>query len=252
MEKFKKKIRLDALMIQNNFASSRERAKSIIMAGKVLIDDVVIDKPGTLIDPDAKIICKIKDIPFVSRGGLKLENAIKELSIDVKGLNCMDIGASTGGFTDCLLQNGAGKIYAVDVGYGQFDWKLRNNPKVIVIERTNIRHLPYEKIGEKLDLIVIDTSFISLKIVIPAAEKFMKNNTRILALIKPQFEAGKGNVGKGGVVRTQEVINKVIDDIKSFFIERGYIIGDIVPSPILGPKGNKEYIISLKYFHLNA
>jgi 23S rRNA (cytidine1920-2'-O)/16S rRNA (cytidine1409-2'-O)-methyltransferase len=252
MDKSKKKIRLDALMIQKDLAGSRERAKSIIMAGKVLVDDVVSDKPGALIDPDAKIICKIKDIPFVSRGGLKLEKAITELNIDVTGRNCMDIGASTGGFTDCLLQHGAGKIYAVDVGYGQFDWKLRNNPKVIVIERTNIRHMPYEKIGEKLDLIVIDTSFISLKIVIPSAEKFMKNNTRILALIKPQFEAGKGKVGKGGVVRDPEVRTKIVNDIKSFFIKRGYIVENIVPSPILGPKGNKEYIISLKYFHLNA
>ncbi|MCK5542276.1 MAG: TlyA family RNA methyltransferase [Desulfobacterales bacterium] len=247
-----KKIRLDALMVQNNFASSRERAKRIIMTGNVFVDDAVIDKPGTLIDFDAKIVCKEKDIPFVSRGGLKLEKAIKELSIDVTGLNCLDIGASTGGFTDCLLQHGANKIYAVDVGYGQFDWNLRNNPKVIVIERTNIRYLPYERIGEKLDLIVIDTSFISLKIVIPSAEKFMKENTRILALIKPQFEAGKGKVGKGGVVRDEKVRNEVINDIQSFFVKRGYKSENIVSSPILGPKGNKEYIISLKYFHLNA
>jgi 23S rRNA (cytidine1920-2'-O)/16S rRNA (cytidine1409-2'-O)-methyltransferase len=248
----KKKIRLDVSMVQNNFASSRERAKRIIMSGKVLVDHTIIDKPGTLINIDAKIICKVKDIPFVSRGGLKLEKAIRELSIDVKGQNCLDIGASTGGFTDCLLQNGAHKVYAVDVGYGQFDWELRNNPRVIVIERTNIRHMPYEKIGEKLDMIVIDTSFISLKIVIPSAEKFMKENTRILALIKPQFEAGKGKVGKGGVVRDNKVRNQVVNDIKSFFIKRGYKLEDIVPSPILGPKGNKEYIISLKYFHLNA
>ncbi|MCP3901283.1 MAG: TlyA family RNA methyltransferase [Desulfobacteraceae bacterium] len=239
-------------MVQNNFASSRERAKRIIMTGNVFVDDAVIDKPGTLVNIDAKIICKIKDIPFVSRGGLKLDKAIKELSIDVSGLNCMDIGASTGGFTDCLLQNGANKIYAVDVGYGQLDWELRNNSKVIVIERTNIRHLPFEKIGEKLDLIVIDTSFISLKIVIPSAEKFMKANAKILALIKPQFEAGKGKVGKGGVIRDEKIRNEVINDIKSFFIKRGYTVENIVPSPILGPKGNKEYIISLKYFHLNA
>ncbi len=236
-------------MVQKKFASSRERAKRIIMTGSVFVDNAVIDKPGTLIDLDAKIVCKVKDIPFVSRGGLKLEKAIKELSINVSALNCMDIGASTGGFTDCLLQNGANKVYAVDVGYGQFDWELRNNPKVIVIERTNIRHLSFETIGEKLDLIVIDTSFISLKIVIPSAEKFMKSNTRILALIKPQFEVGKGKVGKGGVVRNKEVRTEVINDIKSFFLNRGYTVENIVPSPILGPKGNKEYIISLKYFH---
>lgn len=239
-------------MVQNNFACSRERAKRIIMTGKVFVDDAVIDKPGTLIDLDAAVVSKENDIPFVSRGGLKLEKAIETLCIDVTGLICLDIGASTGGFTDCLLQHGARKIYAVDVGYGQFDWQLRQNQKVTVIERTNIRYMPYEKIGEKLDLIVIDTSFISLKIVIPCAEKFMKENTRILALIKPQFEAGKGKIGKGGVIRDEKVRNEVVNDIKSFFIKRGYTAENIVPSPILGPKGNKEYIISLKYFHLNA
>ena len=239
-------------MVEKHFASSRERAKRIIMTGKVFVNNAVIDKPGTLIAHNSAVICKKNDIPFVSRGGLKLEHAIQELSIDVTGLKCLDIGASTGGFTDCLLQHGAGKIYAVDVGYGQFDWKLRQNPIVTVIERTNIRYMPYETIGEKLDLIVIDTSFISLKIVVPSAEKFMKHNTRILALIKPQFEAGKGKVGKGGVVRDDEVRKEVVSGIKSFFITRGYIAENIVPSPILGPKGNKEYIISLKYFHLNA
>ncbi|MCD4743560.1 MAG: TlyA family RNA methyltransferase [Desulfobacteraceae bacterium] len=239
-------------MVEKHFASSRDRAKRIIMTGKVLVNNTVIDKPGTLIDFDALVVSKEKDIPFVSRGGLKLEKAIEFLSINVTGLHCLDIGASTGGFTDCLLQHGACKIYAVDVGYGQFDWKLRQNPKVTVIERTNIRYMPYETIGEKLDLIVIDTSFISLKIVIPSAEKFMKENTRILALIKPQFEAGKGKVGKGGVVRDEEVRKEVVNDIKSFFITRGYTAENIVPSPILGPKGNKEYIISLKYSHLNA
>ena len=239
-------------MVQNKLASSRERAKRIIMTGKVYVNDAVTDKPGTLIYLDASVVSKENDIPFVSRGGLKLDKAIETLSIDVTGLACLDIGASTGGFTDCLLQRGALKVYAVDVGYGQFDWQLRQNSKVTVIERTNIRYMPYETIGEKLDLIVVDTSFISLKIVIPSVEQFMKENTRILALIKPQFEAGKGKVGKGGVVRDEEVRQEVIDDIKSFFIKKGYTAENIVPSPILGPKGNKEYIISLKYFHLNA
>ncbi len=248
----KKKLRLDLLLVKNKLAGSRERAKRIIMTGKVMVNDKMIDKPGTLVDPTAQIICHINDIPFVSRGGLKLEKAIRELSIDVTDLCCMDIGASTGGFTDCLLQSGAARVYAVDVGYGQFDWTLRNDPRVELIERTNIRYMPFERVGRTLDLIVVDTSFISLKIVIPSAEKFMKNNTRILALIKPQFEAGKGKVGKGGVVRDQETRNMVIDDIKSFFIKRGYAVENIVPSPVPGPKGNKEYIISLKYFHLNA
>lgn len=252
MNKKINKIRLDLYMVANKLASSRERAKRIIMTGKVFVDNMVIDKPGTLIASDAAVICKEKDIPFVSRGGLKLDKAIKELKIDVNDLKCLDIGASTGGFTDCLIQNGAKKVYAVDVGYGQFDWQLRQDSRVVVIERTNIRYMSYETIGEKLDLIVIDTSFISLKIVIPAAEKFMKQDSRILALIKPQFEAGKGKVGKGGVVRDDKLREQVIDDIRIFFEKRGYIAERIVPSPILGPKGNKEYIISLKYFHENA
>ena len=248
----KKKIRLDAYMVQNNYASSRERAKRIIMTGKVFVDNFVVDKPGTLIHLDSKFLCKENDIPFVSRGGLKLEKAIRELSVKVTGLKCLDIGASTGGFTDCLLQHGADKIYAVDVGYGQFDWKLRQNSKITVIERTNIRYMPFKKINEKLDLIVIDTSFISLKIVIPAAEKFMKNNTRILALIKPQFEAGRDKVSKGGVIRDNKIREEVLEDIQLFFKKRGYNVENIVPSPILGPKGNKEYIISLKYSAENA
>jgi 23S rRNA (cytidine1920-2'-O)/16S rRNA (cytidine1409-2'-O)-methyltransferase len=162
-------------------------------------------------------------------------------------LTCLDIGASTGGFTDCLLQYGAAKVYAVDVGYGQFDWTLRQNLRVKVIERTNIRQLPYEAINEKMDIIVADTSFISLKVVIPSAEKFMRDHTLVLALIKPQFEAGKKNVGKGGVVKDPEIRKLVIKDLKVFFKERGYLVNQIVPSPIFGPKGNKEYIISLNY-----
>lgn len=217
------------------------------MAGKVLVDNNPVDKPGTFIKNDAKIIVKIDDNPFVSRGGLKLENALKSIPVSVKNFTCLDIGASTGGFTDCLLQNGAAKVYAVDVGYGQFDWSLRQNPKVKVIERTNIRHMPYEKIREKVDIVVADTSFISLKIVIPSAEKFMRHDTKVLALIKPQFEAGKKNVGKGGVVKDSKIRGQVIQDLKLFFKERRYSVNQVIPSPILGPKGNQEYIISLNY-----
>ncbi|MEN8210778.1 MAG: TlyA family RNA methyltransferase, partial [Thermodesulfobacteriota bacterium] len=206
-----------------------------------------VDKPGTLVKNDAKIIVKIDDNPFVSRGGLKLEKAIKSIPVSVKDLTCLDIGASTGGFTDCLLQNGAAKVYAVDVGYGQFDWTLRQDPKVVVIERTNIRHMPYEVINEKVDIVVADTSFISLKIVIPSAEKFMRNDTKVLALIKPQFEVGKKNVGKGGVVKDSKIREQVIQDLEFFFQERGYTVNQVIPSPILGPKGNREYIISLNY-----
>ncbi len=243
----KNKSRLDIVIVEKGFVKSRQRAKAVIMAGKVLVDDYPVDKPGTLIKNDAKIIVKIDDNPFVSRGGLKLEKALKSIPVSVKDLTCLDIGASTGGFTDCLLQNGATKVYAVDVGYGQFDWSLRQDPRVVVIERTNIRHMPYETINQKMDVIVADTSFISLKIVIPSAEKFMRNDTLVLALIKPQFEAGKKNIGKGGVVKDSNIRQRVIKDLKFFFKERGYAVNQIIPSPILGPKGNKEYIISLNY-----
>jgi len=194
----KNKIRLDCFVVEKGLVNSRARAKALIMAGKVLVNDIPVDKPGTLIANDANVIVKQDDNPFVSRGGLKLEKALKSIPVSVKGMTCLDIGASTGGFTDCLLQNGAEKVYAVDVGYGQFDWSLRQNSRVKVIERTNIRHMPYKVINEKVDVVVADTSFISLKIVLPSAEKFMRDDTQVLALIKPQFEAGKKNVGRGG------------------------------------------------------
>ncbi len=219
----------------------------MIMAGKVLVNNNVIDKPGTLVDPEGHIIVKKDENPYVSRGGLKLEKALKMIPVDVSGLTCIDIGASTGGFTDCLLQHGAKKVYSVDVGYGQFDWSLRQNPKVIVIERTNIRHLSYEAVNQKVDVIVADTSFISLKKVIPSAEKFMQDGTLILALIKPQFEAGREHIGKGGVVKDPAVREQVILDIKCFFKENGYRVNQVIESPILGPKGNQEFIISLNY-----
>ncbi len=243
----KNNYRLDTFVVDRGLVKSRHRAKALIMAGKVIVNDCPVDKPGTLIADDAIVIVKQDDNPFVSRGGLKLETALKSIPISVKGLTCLDIGASTGGFTDCLLQYGAAKVYAVDVGYGQFDWMLRQNLRIKVIERTNIRHLPYEVINEKMDIVVADTSFISLKVVIPSAEKFMRDHTLVLALIKPQFEAGKQNVGKGGVVKDPEIRKSVIKDLKDFFKERGYLVNIVVPAPILGPKGNKEYIISLNF-----
>ena len=245
--RLKNKSRLDILIVEKGLCKSRQRAKALIMSGQVLVDDNPVDKPGTLIKNDAEIIVKIDDNPFVSRGGLKLEKALKSIPVSVKNLTCLDIGASTGGFTDCLLQNGAAKVYAVDVGYGQLDWSLRQNLRVVVIERTNIRYMPYEKINEKVDIVVADTSFISLKIVIPSAEKFMRHDTKVLALIKPQFEAGKKNVGKGGVVKDSKIREQVIQDLELFFKERGYSVNQVIPSPILGPKGNREYIISLNY-----
>ncbi len=241
------KQRLDLVLVDKGLIVSRQRAKAMIMAGKVLVNDRVVDKPGCLVDPLSPILVKQADHPYVSRGGLKLEKALKSFPICVKNLICLDIGASTGGFTDCLLQFGAKKVYAVDVGYGQLDWKLRQDERVVVIERSNIRHLAYETINEQVDMVVADTSFISLKTVIPAAEKFMREDTWVLALIKPQFEAGKENVGKGGVVKDPEIRKKVVRDIQSFFKDRGYALNDVVPSPILGPKGNEEFILSLTF-----
>lgn len=244
----KKKIRLDLALVARGLISSRQRARAMIMAGKVLVDREPVDKPGAPIEEDAEITIKEPDMPYVSRGALKLEEAIKKLEIRMDNLVCLDIGASTGGFTDCLLQHGAARVYAVDVGYGQLAWKLRQDPRVVVIERTNIRHMPAERIPERVDLATIDTSFISLKLVVPAVLKFMKKNSTILALIKPQFEVGKGKVGKGGVVRDPALHKEVIDDLSDFFKSIGLLCETVIPSPILGPKGNKEFIISLKCF----
>ncbi len=242
-----KKQRLDQRMVENGLVQSRERARSLIMAGRVLVDDQPADKPGTGVYPESVIILRGEDIPYVSRGGLKLEAALRELSLSVQGLVCMDVGASTGGFTDCLLQNGAAKVYAVDVGYGQLAWKLRQDARVIPIERTNIRYMPADAIPEPADLITIDASFISLKIVVPAALHFLKPGGRILALIKPQFEVGKGKVGKGGVVRDAQLHQEVIQDLLVFFEKNGLTCDGLVPSPVPGPKGNHEFVISIIY-----
>ncbi len=233
-------------MVEKNVLPSRERAKRSIMAGLVLVNDVLVDKAGTLVDRNARITLKGNDMPYVSRGGLKLAPSLKESGIELNGRTALDVGASTGGFTDCLLQHGISRVYAVDVGYGQLDWRLRQDERVVVIERTNIRHMPYERINDTVDLVVIDTSFISLKIVIPAAEKFMKDGTTVFALIKPQFEAGRDRVEKGGVVRDEATVKAVIEDVASFCRNRGYTVQSIRPSPVPGPKGNLEYIISLK------
>ena len=235
------------MIVNTGMAKSRERAKILIMAGKVFVNEIRVDKPGTMVPDNASVRVTQDDNPFVSRGGLKLDQALKVLPVSVKNAVCMDIGASTGGFTDCLLQYGAKKVYAVDVGYGQLDWSLRQDKRVDVIERTNIRYLAFDVINRKMDVIVADTSFISLKTVIPAAEKFMRNKTLVLALIKPQFEAGKKFVKKGGVVKDPEIRKRVINDIKVFFDNRGYQVNQVVDSPISGPKGNKEYIISLNF-----
>ncbi|MBC2715609.1 MAG: TlyA family RNA methyltransferase [Desulfobacteraceae bacterium] len=239
------KKRLDVLVFDKGLANSRQRASALIMAGSILVNNQPVDKPGSMVSVDAEIMNKGSDIPFVSRGGFKIEKAIESLNLDVTGMLCLDVGASTGGFTDCLLQHGASRVYAIDVGYGQLDWKLRQDPRVVVIERTNIRYATEELLPEPFDLISIDVSFISLKIVIPAVKKFLKNDGKILALIKPQFEVGKNQVGKGGVVKDPKLHQSVIEKLSSFFSDTGFKIGPVIPSPILGPKGNKEFIIYL-------
>jgi 23S rRNA (cytidine1920-2'-O)/16S rRNA (cytidine1409-2'-O)-methyltransferase len=233
--------------MEMGLAQSRQRAQALIMAGKVLVDDHPIYKPGTPVSNSQHIVLREEDIPYVSRGGLKLAGALQTLNIDVKGLVCLDVGASTGGFTDCLLQRGAQRVFAVDVGYGQLSWKLRQDARVHVIERTNIRNLSSEALPCPVDLTTIDVSFISLKIVVPAVIKFLKKEARVLALIKPQFEVGKGMVGKGGVVRDPLLHETVVEDLSSFFKKTGFRIESVIPSRLRGPKGNREFFISLKF-----
>jgi len=239
------KKRLDTALVERVLAQSRQRAQALIMAGKVLVNQQPADKPGSLVSSEDEITVRGEDMPYVSRGGLKLERALEYFAIDVSGRVCLDVGASTGGFTDCLLQNGAEKVFSVDVGYGQLAWKLRQNPRVVVIERTNIRHMSADRIPEPVDLVTIDVSFISLRIVVPAILKFMADSAGIIALIKPQFEVGKGRVGKGGVVRDPELHREVNERLCDFFLQVGLVSQGIIPSPILGPKGNREFITYL-------
>jgi 23S rRNA (cytidine1920-2'-O)/16S rRNA (cytidine1409-2'-O)-methyltransferase len=241
-----KKIRIDILLKQRNLVQSRERARALILAGKVLVDQIPVDKVGTLVKTDAKIVLRGTDIPFVSRGGLKLQEAFDKTDWSPSGLICMDVGASTGGFTDCLLQQNARHVYAVDVGYGQLAWKLRQDSRVSVLEKTNIRYLSPDIIDDMMDLITIDTSFISLKLVVPASLPFLKTDGRILALIKPQFEVGRQDVGKGGVVRDSKLHQRVIEDLQAFFQTKGLETQFVLTSPIRGPKGNKEFIAGLR------
>ena len=241
-----KKERIDILLVDYGLAKSRERGKSLIMSGKVLVDNKPISKPGMMVSLDSEIRLKGKDIPYVSRGGLKLEKALTAFQLDVEGYDCLDIGSSTGGFTDCLLQKGAKRVFAVDVGYGQLAWKLRKDPKVIVFERTNIRNMPFESLPCPVNIVTIDVSFISLKIVVPSTLKFARKNAIILPLIKPQFEIGKGKVGKGGIVKDSAAHDAVLKDLNLFFNKIGLQSMDIIESPILGTKGNKEFFMALK------
>lgn len=238
-----KKERLDILLVERGIIESREKAKTSIMAGEIFVDGHRIDKAGEKVSVESNIEFKGKKLQYVSRGGLKLEKAMKEFTINLEGKVCMDIGASTGGFTDCMLQNGASKVFAVDVGYGQFAWKLRVDERVVCMERTNIRYVTPEDIKELLDFASIDVSFISLKKIMPATIGLLKDNGEVVALIKPQFEAGREKVGKKGVVRDIEVHKEVVYGIVDYLLGENLNVLGVSYSPIKGPEGNIEYLV---------
>ncbi|MDR0817598.1 MAG: TlyA family RNA methyltransferase [Clostridiales Family XIII bacterium] len=237
------KKRLDVLLAERGLFESREKAQAAVMAGVVTVNGQRELKPGTKFTEAAELAVTEDVLKYVGRGGLKLEKAIDLWQIDLTGMVCMDIGASTGGFTDLMLQRGAAKVYAVDVGYGQLDWKLRNDPRVVNIERTNIRYLDPELIDEKPSFISIDVSFISLKLVLPVAAGLLKDEGQLVALIKPQFEAGRAQVGKGGIVRDESVRAEVIEKVKGYAKDYGFTVKGITESPITGTKGNVEYLM---------
>ena len=241
-----KKVRLDVLLVERGLLDSRQKAQANIMAGLVFVNGQRVDKPGTAVAEDAPVEVRGHALPYVSRGGLKLEKAMKTFPITLAGKTCADIGASTGGFTDCMLQNGASKVYAVDVGYGQLDWKLRSDPRVVCLERTNARYLDHEQIPDELDFASIDVSFISLKLIFPALYGLLRQGGEIACLIKPQFEAGKSHLSKHGIVRDSKVHKKVCDDISEFASTLGFERGEVISSPITGGDGNTEYLIYLR------
>ncbi len=239
------KERLDVLLVERNFFESRERAKRIIMTGKILVDDKKIDKAGTLVNRDCKIRLLGEDMPFVSRGGLKLNKAIYIFKIELNDKIAADIGASTGGFTDCMLQHGAIKVYAIDVGYGQLAWKLRQDSRVINMERTNIRNVTHDMIDDDLNFASIDVAFISLEKVLPIVFDLLIDGGEVVALIKPQFEAGRENVGKKGVVRDKKIHIDVIEKIFEIAKNIGFTVNNLTFSPVKGPEGNIEYLTYL-------
>ncbi|WP_350354089.1 TlyA family RNA methyltransferase [Thermoanaerobacterium sp. RBIITD] len=240
----KDKERIDVLLVKRGLFTSREKAKASIMAGEVYANGRRVDKAGDMLDIKSNIEIKGKTNPYVSRGGLKLEKALKYFNIDVNGKIAMDVGASTGGFTDCLLKNGAKKVYSIDVGYGQLDWSLRNDKRVINMERINVRYL--NDIPDIVDIVTIDVSFISLSIVIPAIKKFIKGDGELISLIKPQFEAGREKVGKKGVVKDKNVHIEVIEKVVNILKNLSFSIKGLTYSPIKGPEGNIEYLIYAK------
>ena len=240
------KKRLDVLVFEKGFAESREKAKAIIMAGSIFVDNQKADKCGQSYDENVNIEFRGKAPAYVSRGGLKLEKALKTFPIDLKDKITMDIGASTGGFTDCMLQNGAKKVYSIDVGYGQLAWKLRNDERVVNLERTNMRNVTSEIVSDKIDFFSIDVSFISLKLLLPVARELLADDAKAVCLIKPQFEAGREKVGKKGVVRDANVHIEVVKSIHDFCVDNGYSVLGLDFSPIKGPEGNIEYLIYLQ------
>ena len=240
------KERLDVLLVKRNLAASREKAKAVIMAGNVYVDGQKEDKPGTTFKEECKIEVRGNTLPYVSRGGLKLEKALNHFDLSVEGKVCTDVGSSTGGFTDCMLQNGARKVYAIDVGRGQLDWKLRQDERVVCMEKTNIRYVTPEDIGEPVEFSSIDVSFISLTKVLLPIREYLTGDGEIVALIKPQFEAGREKVGKKGVVREPATHREVIQKVADYACSIGFDVLELEFSPIRGPEGNIEYLVHLK------
>lgn len=238
----KEKERLDLLLTEKGLCDSRSRAQAIIMSGEVYVDGQKCDKAGTAVDRNAVIEVRSNSCPYVSRGGLKLEKAMRDFGIDPTGYVCSDSGASTGGFTDCLLQRGASKVYAIDVGYGQLAWRIRTDPRVVCMERTNIRYVTPDMIGQPLDLSVVDVSFISLKLVLPAIQALLKPTGQVVCLIKPQFEAGKDKVGKKGVVRDPAVHAEVLQAFLALAQSLHFTVKNLTYSPVKGPEGNIEFL----------
>lgn len=239
------KQRLDRLLVERGLCDSRTRAQALILAGEVVVGDHAVNKPGTLVDADAPLRLKSDPNPYVSRGGLKLRAALEHFAFDVTGLVCMDVGASTGGFTDCLLQAGAARVYAIDVGYGQLAWKLANDARVVVLDRQNIRELRREQIPEPIELVVADCSFISLTKVLPHLPPFLRAGASVIALVKPQFEVGREHVGKGGVVRDEQLREAARVQVEAHARTLGFVVGGHVESPIAGREGNREWLVWL-------
>lgn len=242
-----KKVRIDQLLVQRGLAQSRERARALIMAGKVILGGHAITKAGTDIPEDAEISLKEEDIPFVSRGGVKLNGALEALGLEVREKVCIDVGASTGGFTDCLLQRGASRVYAVDVGFGQLDWKLRNDPRAINHERVNARYLDQLPLPEPMDLAVMDLSFISLNLILPALRVHLRAGAQVVAMVKPQFEVGPQDVGRSGVVKDEAARQRAIEGVQLTAQQLGFVLDGEVASSLPGVKGNVEHFLLLRY-----